>query len=123
MKSGAYRNIEKRNGKLVFVDKGLNKQKKPIEKVKSLSPNQTSKVKFASPFIDYSPRRITLKANENLMIDRVEIAPLLGVNKVYGKITLDAAGEIYELEHLVGNGYDDAVDVFGSGNDKKTIAL
>ncbi|MHA1540522.1 MAG: hypothetical protein ACTSXL_00920 [Alphaproteobacteria bacterium] len=68
MKSGAYRNIEKRNGNLVFVDKGLNKKKKPIEKISPLTTTQASKVKFASPFIDYSPRRITLNPNETQII-------------------------------------------------------
>lgn len=68
-KNGAYRTVENRNGKLVFVDKIVDKKtKKQKEKITALSKTEAKTALFASPYIDFSPRKITLKPKETQTI-------------------------------------------------------
>lgn len=73
--NGGYRIIERRDGRLVFVDPSIDKKtKKKVEKITPLTPEQVKTALFASPYVDFSPRKIVLKPRETqtirLMLNR-----------------------------------------------------
>ncbi|MBN2779448.1 MAG: hypothetical protein JXQ74_00060 [Alphaproteobacteria bacterium] len=73
--NGGYRIVEKRDGRLVFVDPSIDpKTKQKIEKITPLTTEQTKTALFASDVVDYSPRKIVLKPRETqtvrLMLNR-----------------------------------------------------